>query len=104
MLAELRKTKVALIVAHQYLAQLDPKIRAAVLGNSGTLIAFRLGAEDAAYFAREFEPNFSRLDFLNLPNHHIYLRLLINGVPSKPFSATTLTPEQAIEAHTYAHA
>jgi Type IV secretion-system coupling protein DNA-binding domain len=95
MTAELRKYGVALVLAHQYLHQLHPDVRHAVLGNAGTLIAFRLGAEDATYVARELEP-FTPDDLIRLPNHRIYLRLMIDGEPSKPFSATTLAPSQPI--------
>lgn len=94
MLSELRKYGVGMIVAHQYLHQLHPDIRHAVLGNAGTIISFRVGAEDAVYMAKEFEPKFSHFDLINLPNYHIYLKLLINGAPSKPFSATTLLPRE----------
>lgn len=93
MLSELRKFGVGMVMAHQYLQQLDPDIAHAVLGNAGTLIAFRLGAYDAALIAREFEPVFAPVDLLNLPNHNIFLKLMIDGMPSKPFSATTLRPE-----------
>ncbi len=89
MAAELRKYGIGLVLAHQYLNQLDPPVRHAVLGNAGTLISFRLGAEDAAYVAREFEQQFSAEDLIRLPNYRIYLRLMINGEPSNPFSATT---------------
>jgi hypothetical protein len=65
-------------------------VRHAVLGNVGTLISFRIGPEDAMVLAREFEPVFDVLDLVNLPNHHIYLKLMIDGVPSWPFSAITL--------------
>jgi hypothetical protein len=92
MLSELRKYRVGMTLAHQYLHQLDPDIRHAVLGNAGTLISFRLGAEDAAIIAREFEPKFAGVDVLNLPNYHIYLKLLVDGEPSKSFSAVTLAP------------
>ena len=92
MLSELRKYGVGLTIAHQYLHQLDPDIRHAVLGNAGTVIAFRVGAEDAAYFARELGPRFGVDDLLGLPNHHIYLRLMIGGEPSRPFSARSLEP------------
>jgi type IV secretory pathway TraG/TraD family ATPase VirD4 len=91
MTAELRKYGVALVLAHQYLHQLHPDVRHAVLGNAGTLIAFRLGAEDATYVARELEP-FTPDDLIRLPNHRIYLRLMIDGEPSKPFSALCLKP------------
>ena len=90
MLSELRKFRVGMVLAHQYLAQLDPDIRHAVLGNAGTLISFRVGPEDAALLAREFEPVFTPLDIMNLPNRDIYVKLMIDGMPSKPFSATTL--------------
>jgi hypothetical protein len=92
MLSELRKFGVGMVLAHQYLHQLEPDIRHAVLGNAGTIISFRLGPEDAAFIAREFEPVFTHLDLMNLPNHDIYLKLMIDGTPSRPFSATTLGP------------
>ena len=90
MLSELRKYGIGVILAHQYLSQLDPKIREAVLGNVGTIISFRLSALDAQYIAREFAPDILPLDLLNLPNHEVYIRLMIDGTPSKPFSAKTL--------------
>jgi type IV secretory pathway TraG/TraD family ATPase VirD4 len=89
MLSELRKYRVSLAMGHQYLHQLEPEIRHAVLGNAGTVISFRLGAEDAGYISREFDGVFQAGDLLNLPNRHVYLRLMIEGQPSKPFSATT---------------
>lgn len=90
MASELRKYHVGLILANQYLYQLEKEIREAVLGNIGTLIAFRLGAADAVYLEKEFHPFFDRYDLLKLPNHHIYIKLMIDGKPSKPFSASTL--------------
>ena len=92
MVSELRKFHVGLVLAHQHLYQLEPEVRHAVLGNVGTIISFRLGPEDARIFAREFEPVFVPLDLVNLPNHDIYLKLMIDGTPSQPFSATTLHP------------
>jgi type IV secretory pathway TraG/TraD family ATPase VirD4 len=90
MLSEMRKYRLGFTVAHQYLHQLSPDIRHAVLGNAGTLITFRVGAEDAAYLAREFQGVFDEMDLVQLPNHRIYLKLLIDGMPSLPFSALTL--------------
>ncbi|HWA03067.1 MAG TPA: DUF4365 domain-containing protein [Rhizomicrobium sp.] len=90
MMSELRKYGLGLVLAHQYLHQLEPDIRHAVLGNAGTLIAFRVGAEDAPLLVSEFQPKFETLDLLNLPNHAIYLKLMIDGSPSQPFSARTL--------------
>lgn len=92
MLAELRKFRVGMVLANQHLSQVDPAVRDAVFGNAGTLIAFRTGAADAAFLAREFAPTFSAEDFIALPRYHIYVRLLIDGEPSAPFSATTLPP------------
>ena len=89
-LTESRKYNLNLILAHQYIEQLDEKITAAVFGNVGTIISFRVGAEDAKYLAREFHPVFEEADLVNLPNYHIYLKLMIDGVTSKPFSAETL--------------
>ncbi len=87
MFSELRKFKVGLTMAHQYLAQLDPDIKSAVLGNAGTIISFRLGTEDAMLMAKEMYPEFDVEDFINLPNYKIYLKLMIDGKPSRPFSA-----------------
>lgn len=91
MLAELRKYGVGLVLAHQYLSQLDPAIGAAVLGNAGTLICFRIGAADAAVLAKEFHPIFAPGDLTTLPNYSADLKLLIDGQPSRPFSATMVS-------------
>lgn len=90
MLPELRKYSVSLALAHQYLHQLEPDVRHAVLGNVGTLISFRVGPEDAHVLAAEFQPTFSTRDLVNLPNRTFYLKLMIDGAPGKPFSARTL--------------
>jgi DNA helicase HerA-like ATPase len=89
MLAELRKYRVPLILANQYLGQLDVAVRDAVLGNVGTLVCFRVSADDAAHLARELAPVFDAEDLVNLPNRHVYLRLMIDGQVSRPFSAET---------------
>ncbi len=89
MMSELRKYGVGLTLANQHMHQLEPDIRHAVLGNAGTLISFRVGPEDAAILAKEFQPTFGVEDVLNLPNRSIYLKLMIDGAPSKPFSAQT---------------
>jgi hypothetical protein len=90
MLSELRKYRVGFAIAHQFLHQLTPEIRHAVLGNVGTFIAFRVGPEDASYVVREFQSVFEQEDVINLENYRIYLKLLIDGMPSWPFSARTL--------------
>ena len=91
-LAEARKYRLNLILAHQYLDQLDEKIRSSVLGNVGTLILFRVGSGDAKILSDEFYPVFKREDLINLPLYHIYLKLMIDGTASEPFSAITLPP------------
>jgi hypothetical protein len=93
MMAELRKYGVGLTLAHQHLHQLDPDVRHAVLGNAATLISFRVGPEDAPILAREFQPTLGVEDLLNLPNHGIYLKLMIDGTPSRPFSAQADRPQ-----------
>ncbi|MPZ29558.1 MAG: type IV secretory system conjugative DNA transfer family protein [Rhodospirillales bacterium] len=89
MAAELRKYGVSLALANTHLDALEPEVRHAVLGNVGTLIAFRAGAEDAVHLAREFSPVFGADDLTKLPNYHMYLKLMIDGTPSRPFSAVT---------------
>lgn len=96
MLAELRKYRVGLVLANQYLSQLDPEIRDAVVGNVGTMVCFRLSAADASYFAREMEPVFDVADFVNLPNYNMNLRLMIDGEVSRPFSAVTIKPDDEL--------
>jgi len=95
-LSEARKYRLNLTVAHQYTAQLEnkdgSKVRDAVFGNVGTMIIFRVGADDADFLEKEFEPEFTAQDLVNLPNYHVYLKLMIDGVTSRPFSATTLPP------------
>lgn len=91
-LSEARKYHLNLIVAHQYIEQLDEKVAAAIFGNVGTIIAFRVGASDAESLVREFAPYFTEEDLVNLAKWKIYLKLMIDGVASMPFSANTLTP------------
>ena len=90
MLSELRKYRVSLILANQYLDQLDPEIRHAILGNVGTLITFRVGPTDARILAQEFAPEFAANDLTNLPNHEIYVRLMVEGSMTRPFSGETV--------------
>lgn len=92
MMSEMRKYGLGLVLAHQYLHQLSSDIRHAVLGNAGTIVSFRVGPEDATVLAQEFAPKFDALDLINLPNHAMYLKLMIDGAPSPPFSAQTLFP------------
>ncbi len=93
-LSEARKYRLNLTVAHQYTAQLvvdkSSAVRDAVFGNVGTMIIFRVGSDDADFLEKEFEPEFTPQDIVNLPNYKIYLKLMIDGVTSRPFSAKTL--------------
>ena len=91
-LSEARKYNLSLTIAHQYIEQMTDEVRAAVFGNVGTMATFRVGATDAEVLEREFAPTFEAQDIVNLGFAQIYLRLMIDGVGSKPFSATTLPP------------
>ena len=99
-LSEARKYRLSLILANQYLAQLEEmtptgkstRIKDAVFGNVGTIITFRIGAEDAEFLEKELLPEFTIQDLVNLPKYHIYLKLMIDGIAGNPFSAETLSP------------
>ncbi|OHA51409.1 MAG: hypothetical protein A3A97_01010 [Candidatus Terrybacteria bacterium RIFCSPLOWO2_01_FULL_40_23] len=91
-LSEARKYRLNLILAHQYIEQLDETVSAAVFGNIGTLAVFRVGAADAEVLEPEFMPGFTKEDLVNLGKYRIYLKLMIDGLASKPFSALTLSP------------
>lgn len=100
-LSEARKYRLNLVVAHQYIGQLvtdtSTKVRDAIFGNVGTMLAFRVGADDAEFLEREFTPEFSVQDLINLPNRRIFIKLMVDGVASRPFSAGTLPPFKATE-------
>ena len=91
-LSEARKYRLSLILAHQYIAQLDESVRDAVMGNVGTFVIFRVGAADAEFLESEFSPEFMAADLVNLPQHNIYVKLMIDGIASRPFSAESLPP------------
>ena len=91
-LSEARKYKLNLTIAHQYIEQMEEEVRAAVFGNVGTMIVFRVGAYDAEVLEKEFAPQFTAEDIVNLGIYQIYLKLMIDGISSAPFSATTLPP------------
>jgi type IV secretory pathway TraG/TraD family ATPase VirD4 len=90
MLSELRKYRMNLILAHQFTSQLEVPVRDAILGNAGTIISFRVGLKDADIMARSFYPEFPEYHIINLPNYSIYVKLMIEGVIGKAFSAETL--------------
>lgn len=93
-LSEARKYKLNLTIAHQYIEQMDEQVRAAVFGNVGTMIVFRVGATDAEVLEKEFAPSFQAEDLVNLGFAQIYLKLMIDGLTSSPFSSVTLPPIQ----------
>jgi len=91
-LSEARKYRLSLIMGHQYIAQLNETVRDAVFGNVGTIVTFRVGAVDAEFLEKEFEPIFTMNDIVNLPKWSVYLKLMIDGISRDPFSAATLPP------------
>lgn len=91
-LSEARKYRLSLIMAHQYVAQLDEVVGDAVFGNVGTIVAFRVGGADSEILAKEFAPIFLEEDIVNLAKYNMILKLMINGVASQPFSAFSLGP------------
>jgi len=91
-LSEARKYHLGLIMAHQYVAQLDEIVADAVFGNVGTIVSFRVGGADAEHLVKEFTPVFIEEDLVNLSKYCVFLKLMIDGVASQPFSAVTLPP------------
>lgn len=100
-LSEARKYRLGLVLAHQYIGQLitdnSTRVKDAVFGNVGTMIVFRVGAEDAEFLEKEFSPEFTANDLVGLGFAQVYLKLMIDGFSSRPFSATTLPPIQRNE-------
>ncbi len=88
-LSEARKYRLNLTVAHQFVAQLSEKIRDAVFGNVGSIVAFRVGAADANFLIKQFEPVFTEQDLVNIDNFNAYVKLLIRGETAKPFNVRT---------------
>jgi hypothetical protein len=101
-LSEARKYRLALIMAHQYIAQLtktptgkdDTRVRDAVFGNVGTMLSFKVGADDAEYLAKEYAPLLSEQDILGIANYSAYIKLNINNTTSRPFSLQTIWDPQ----------
>ncbi len=100
-LSEARKYRLSLTLAHQYVGQLligdkSTALRDAVFGNVGSMVSFQIGSEDAELFSEQFEEMVQPKDILSLPKYHAYLRLMIHGMPSKPFSISTLAPPHVV--------
>ncbi|MGC8981437.1 MAG: type IV secretory system conjugative DNA transfer family protein [Minisyncoccia bacterium] len=93
-LSEARKYRLSMVLAHQYIKQLPEEIISAVFGNIGTIMAFRIGPEDAEFLEKQFSPVFSKIDLLNIPNYNLYIKLLIDGYMSEAFNIKTLPPHE----------
>jgi CxxC-x17-CxxC domain-containing protein len=94
-LSEARKYRLNLTIAHQYITQMEEPVRDAVFGNAGTLVSFRVGAADAEFLENEFAPQFTQTDLVNLDKFNAYIKLMISGITSKPFSMQTIPPAAA---------
>ncbi len=93
-LSEARKYKLTLNIAHQFIAQLDQNIKDAVFGNVGSMAVYRTGPEDAAFLEKQFAPTFTASDLMNVENFNAYLRILVRGTPTTPFSIKVMKPEE----------
>lgn len=91
-LSEARKYRLNLVVANQFIGQLNPQVRDAVFGNVGTMMSFRTGPEDADFLVKQFAPVFEQQDLVNLPNFYAVTKLMVGGLPSQPFSMLSLPP------------
>jgi hypothetical protein len=85
-LSEARKYRLSLTMAHQFIAQLTDSIKAAVFGNVGSQIVFRVGVQDAEFLVKQFEPVFTANDLVNIDNFNAYAKILINNQTSQPFN------------------
>jgi hypothetical protein len=91
-LSEARKYRLVLILAHQFIAQLKEEISKAVFGNVGSMVSFRVGAEDAEFLQKQFEPTFSANDLINVDNYKCFAKILVNNVLTKPFNMQANPP------------
>jgi len=96
-LSEARKYRLDLTIAHQFIGQLTEKIRDAVFGNVGSIMSFRVGAEDAEFLVKQFAPVFDQNDLINIDNRNAYVKLLINGTTSQPFNLLVNPPQKGDE-------
>lgn len=92
--SEARKYRLCLNVSHQFIGQLTEPIRDSVFGNVGTIVSFRVGAEDAQFLEKQFQPTFNAYDLINIDNRNAYVKLMMNGKTSKPFNITTYPPSK----------
>jgi hypothetical protein len=97
-LSEARKYRLSLIVANQFIGQMEEEVKNAIFGNVGTKISFRIGVTDANYMQHEFQPTFSEADLINIDRFNAYVSTIVNGEPVRPFSLDTtkdITQEKA---------
>jgi hypothetical protein len=100
-LSEARKYRLSLIVANQFIGQMEEEIKNAIFGNVGTIASFRVGVNDASYLQREFQPTFNETDLINIDRFNAYMRTLVGGEPAPPFSLDTtkdLSKEKALSS------
>ncbi len=97
-LSEARKYRLNLIVANQYIGQIDEEVKNAVFGNVGTLVAFRVGVTDANFLQHEFAPTFNETDLTNVEKYHVYMKTIVNNEPMTPFSVSLEKDMDKIEA------
>lgn len=98
-LSEARKYRLNLTIGHQYITQMEEPVRDAVFGNAGTIISFRVGATDSEYLEKEFAPQFAETDLINLDKYNAYIKLMIDGITSRPFSMQTIPPPTEVQGH-----
>lgn len=96
-LSEARKYKLSLNIAHQFIAQLDEKIKDSVFGNVGSMAVFRVGAEDSEFLQKQFEPVFTANDIMNIDNMNCYIKMLSHGKPTRPFNIEFSWPDKGNE-------
>jgi hypothetical protein len=97
-LAEARKYKLNLIVANQYIGQIDEDVKNAVFGNVGTMVSFRIGVQDANFLQHEFAPVFNETDLTNIEKYHVYIKTIVNNEPVPPFSMSLMKDMDSIQA------
>jgi hypothetical protein len=93
-LSEARKYKLSLNIAHQFIAQLEEGISDSVFGNVGNMVSFRVGSDDGEFLEKQFAPDVTALDLMNVDNRNAYIKMLVNGRPTTPFSLETLPPRK----------
>jgi hypothetical protein len=99
-LSEARKYRLNLIVANQFIGQMDEEVKNAIFGNVGSLVSFRVGVTDANYLQHEFQPTFTEADLINVDVYNAYVKTIVNNEPMTPFSmdlTRDMTKEQAAE-------